>query len=221
MIQILFMVKIIPAILAKTKEEFEQKVAAARSFATEFQLDIMDGRFVPNATWGDPEEIKKMNLPPYEVHLMVSNPENEIEKWVTAGAGRIIFHFEAVDDARVVIQKIKSLGLEAGIAINPETPVSFITNFFDILDAILVMGVNPGFSGQEFKLIAIKKVAEIRKLNKSVTVEVDGGVSEANAVELSEAGADELVTASAIFNADDPKIAYEKLLKIANASHTR
>lgn len=215
------MVKIIPAILAKTKEEFEQKVAAVRSFATKLQLDIMDGKFAPNATWGDPEEIKKMNLPPYEVHLMVSNPENEIEKWVTAEAGRIIFHFEAVDDPRVVIQKIKSLGLEAGMAINPETPVSAIAHLFDILDVILVMGVNPGFSGQELLPMTIKKIAEIRKLNKSVTVQVDGGVSETNAVELSEAGTDVLVTASAIFSADDPKIVYEKLLKIANASYSR
>lgn len=215
------MVKIIPAILAKTKEEFEQKVAAARSFATEFQLDIMDGRFVPNATWGDPEEIKKMNLPPYEVHLMVSNPENEIEKWVTAGAKRIFFHFEAIADARAVIQKIKSFGAEAGIAINPETPVSSITDFFDILDAVLVMGVNPGFSGQEFQPITIQKIKEIKKLNPNIVIEVDGGVNLDNAVELSEAGADELVTASAIFSADDPKIAYEKLLKIANASYSR
>lgn len=217
----LFMVKIIPAILAKSKEEFERKLEIIRPFAQEMQIDVMDGEFVSNTTWGNPKKVKEMNLPPYEVHLMVIDPEEAALVWARAGAKRIFFHFEATDDARAIIQKIKSLGTEAGIAINPETPVSSIANLFDILNAVLVMGVNPGFSGQEFQPVAIKKVAEIRKLNKNVAIEVDGGVSEANAVELSEAGADELVTASAIFSADDPKIIYEKLLKIANASYSR
>lgn len=215
------MVKIIPAILAKTKEEFERKLEIIRPFAQEIQIDVMDGEFVSNATWADTKEIKKMNLPPYEVHLMVSNPENEIEKWVTAEAGRIIFHFEAIDDARVVIQKIKSLGLEAGIAINPETPVSVIANLFDILDAVLVMGVNPGFSGQDLDSRTREKVAEIRKLNQNITIEVDGGVNLDNATDLVKLEVDELVTASAIFSADDPKNAYKKLLKIVNAPHSR
>lgn len=107
------------------------------------------------------------------------------------------------------------------MAINPETPVSVVANLFDILDAVLVMGVNPGFSGQDLDPRTREKVAEIRKLNQNITIEVDGGVNLDNATDLVKLEADELVTASAIFSADDPKNAYKKLLKIANAPHSR
>lgn len=214
------MIRVIPAILAKTKEEFLSKVDAVRDFAYEVQLDIMDGEFVPNATWGDPEEIKKLDLPSFEVHLMVENPEKYAEPWVSAGAKRITAHLEALKDASSFIKAVGRMGCEVGVALNPETPTEKILDIIDILDAVIVMGVNPGFSGQEFQPMAIKKVEEIRKLNKSVAIEVDGGVSERNAVELVEAGTTGLVVASAIFNARDPKTAYEKLLKIANASHS-
>lgn len=210
------MVRVIPAILAKTREEFLSKVDAVRNFASELQLDVMDGHFVPNTTWADIEEIKKMNLPLFEAHLMAENPGELIEAWAEAGAKRIIFHFEAAADAGAVIKKIKSLGAEAGAAINPETPVTDIADFLGALDAVLVMGVNPGFSGQEFNPVATEKVAALRKINQNILIEVDGGVTMENAAELGAAGATGLVAANAIFSASDPKTAYEKLLKIAN-----
>jgi len=206
------MVRVIPAILAKTKEEFESKVSSVRDFASELQLDIMDGKFVPNVTWGDTDEIKKMNLPLFEVHLMVQNPEQEVGKWAEAGAKRIIAHAEAIANLPLYIEAVKKAGCEVGIAINPVTPVAAISNFLSNFDAVLVMGVAPGFSGQEFQPAAIEKVAEIRKLNQNLSIEVDGGVSEDNARELIKAGADALVAASAIFKSDNPKAAYEKLL---------
>ncbi|MBI2099498.1 ribulose-phosphate 3-epimerase [Candidatus Uhrbacteria bacterium] len=206
------MVKVIPAILAKTKEEFESKVKTAADFASEIQLDIMDGKFVSNITWGAPEEIKKMNLPPFEAHLMIQNPEREVSKWAEAGAKRIIAHIEAITDLPLYIEAVKKAGCGAGVAINPETSVEAVSDFLSNLDAVLVMGVNPGFSGQEFNPTALIKVAELRKLNQNISIEVDGGVSFVNAKELAEAGADGLVVANAIFKSDTPKAAYEKLL---------
>lgn len=206
------MVRIIPAILAKSKEEFVSKVKAVQSFAKEIQLDIMDGKFVPNTTWGEPEEIKKMSLPSFEVHLMVQNPEGEIKKWADAGAKRIIAHVEALTDPSSFIDSVKKSGCEAGIAINPDTPVAAISDFLPELDAVLVMGVTPGFSGQEFNQIAIENIAEIRKLDQNISIEVDGGVGEENARELARAGADGLVAASAIFKTNNPKAAYKKLM---------
>lgn len=206
------MTRIIPAILAKTREEFLSKVDILRDFAEEIQLDIMDGKFVPNTTWGEPEEIKKMGLPAFEVHLMVADPQAEIRKWVEAGAKRIIAHIEALKDPKSFIRAVKKFGCAVGLALNPDTSVAAISSLIPELDAVLVMGVNPGFSGQEFNPIAIKKVAELRKLNKNISIEVDGGVGPENIKELKDAGADVLVAASAIFSSNNPKAAYNKLL---------
>lgn len=212
-----YMGKIIPAILAKTKEEFLSKVDSVRDFAEEIQLDIMDGKFVPNVTWGEPDEIKKMNLPPFEVHLMVASPEEEIEKWAGAGAKRIIAHIEALEDPRSFITAVKKLGCEAGLAINPDTSIASISSFIPDLDAVLVMGVNPGFSGQEFNRIAIEKVAEIRKLDQNIPIEVDGGINLDNAAALARAGATGLVAANAIFKQSNPKVAYKNLFNKSNS----
>lgn len=210
------MVKVIPAILAKSKEKFLGKVSLIRDFAPELQIDVADGLFVANTTWADPEEVAKMALPPYEVHLMIRNPKASVSAWAKAGARRIIFHFEAAEDAMEVIREIKSLGCEAGIAINPETQVELTLDLLNELSVVLVMGVEPGWSGQEFKETTIQKVAGIRSANSRIAIEVDGGVSADNAQALGRAGATALVAASAIFSDPDPKSAYENILKKAN-----
>lgn len=210
------MTKIIPAILAKSKEKFLSKLELVRDFAPEVQVDVMDGLFVDNTTWADTEEIAKMPLPAYEVHLMVRNPKAVVSAWAKAGARRIIFHFEAAEDALEVIREIKSLGCEAGIAINPETQVELIADLLGELDVVLVMGVEPGWSGQEFQAVITQKVAQIRGINSKIGIEVDGGVSVENASVLARAGATGLVVASAVFSAPSPKAAYENLLTKAN-----
>lgn len=210
------MVKVIPAILAKSKEKFFEKIESVRDFAPEIQVDVMDGKFVENITWADTEEITKMSLPPYEVHLMVRNPKAAVSTWAKAGARRIIFHFESTDNAPEVIRIIKESGCAAGVAINPETQVSAIKGMLHELDTVLVMGVNPGFSGQEVQETVVAKVAELRTLFKDLNIEVDGGVSLTNAAKLAKAGASGLVAASAIFSNPSPKSAYELLLKEAN-----
>lgn len=210
------MIKVIPAILAKSKEKFFGKVELVRDFAPEIQIDIMDGKFVGNSTWVDPEEISKIPLPSFEAHLMVANPAEHIKPWAASGASRIIFHFEATSNAASVIKKIKESGCRAGVAINPETPVEAIKELLGELDAVLVMGVNPGFSGQEFQESAVSKVAELRALAPDLNIEVDGGVSLENASRLAHAGASGLVVASAIFSDLSPKSAYENILKKAN-----
>jgi len=210
------MIRVIPAILAKSKEKFLGKLELVRDFAPEIQMDVMDGQFVGNATWADTEEIAKMSLPAYEVHLMVRNPKAMVPIWAKAGARRIIFHFEAAPDALEVIREIKSFGCEAGIAINPETQIELIADLLGELDVVLVMGVEPGWSGQELEESTVQKVAELRKNNSKISIEVDGGVSLANAARLAHAGATGLVAASAIFSDPSPKSAYESLLKKAN-----
>jgi len=218
---------VIPAILAKSRQEFEEKIKKilpagrqARSYADIIQIDVMDGKFVPNTTWADTEEIKNMRLPMrFEAHLMVKNPEaGAIEEWAKAGAFRIIFHIEATKKADECIRQIKKFHreagsprftrldsnarqarVEAGVAINPKTPIEKIKPFLKKIYYVLVMGVTPGFSGQKLQPIAVQKIKKIRALAPKIKIGVDGGVDKTNAKKLYAAGADNLNAASAIF----------------------
>lgn len=205
---------IIPAILAKSREEFEEKIKKITPHADIIQIDVMDGAFVPNATWTDAKVIKDMRLPmQFEAHLMVENPEvGAIEEWANAGAFRIIFHLEATKKAAECLRQIKKFHLEAGIAINPKTPVLKIKNLLPKIDYVLVMGVTPGFSGQKFQSVAIQKIKQIRKLAPHIEIGVDGGVDKAIAKKLYAAGADNLNAASAIFKSKNIAKAIKSLL---------
>lgn len=192
---------VIPAILAKSREEFKEKIKKIAPHADVIQIDVMDGKFVPNTTWADAEEIKNMCLPmKFEVHLMVQNPEmGAIEEWAKAGASRIIFHIEATKKAGECIRQIKKYKKEAGIAINPKTPLAKIKNLLPKIDYVLVMGVTPGFSGQKFQPVAFQKIKQIRAIASKIQIGVDGGVDKTTAKKLYAAGADYLNAASAIF----------------------
>lgn len=197
--------EIIPAILVKSEKEFRRKIESVEDIAQTVQIDVMDGKFVPNETFADPERIKELNLPmEFEVHLMVEDPLEHLDGWSVAGCARALIHAESVKDLPAALKDVKSYGMEAGISINPDTPVSAIEDAIDEADVVQVMGVKPGFMGQEFDPIAIDKVEELRDAYPDLVIEVDGGVSEETAVDLADAGADRLVSGSFIFGSGAP-----------------
>ena len=206
------MSEIIPAILVHTKEEFERRIALVAPLVAMVQVDAMDGKFVPNTCWADPVVIGKMRLDvPFEVHLMIENPEEAVGAWVAAGAGRIIVHAEAIGNVGLAVERIRAAEREAGVAINPPTTVEAIADLLPLVTTVLVMGVTPGASGQAFQEVALSKIRELRRGWPDIRIEVDGGVKLGIVRKLAAAGADGIVAASAIFDAPDPIQAIEDL----------
>ena len=195
----------------------EKDVELVNRYADLFHLDIMDGCFVPNLSYGFPivEAIASKALKPLDVHLMIVEPWKYVERFASAGASMISFHYEAaLGRSAEVIRQIRSLGVKAGIAINPDCPVSSIFPFLDEVDFVLIMSVFAGFGGQKFipeSLERIKAVkAELQRIGRSdVPIEVDGGVCPGNAAALSSAGAGILVAGSSVFKASSPSAAIE------------
>ena len=175
-----------------------------------FHLDVMDGHFVPNITFGPMmvNFIRKATTKPLDVHLMITEPERYAESFKKAGADILTVHAEACIHLHRNIQQIKSLKMQAGVAINPHTPVSVLEHIIGDIDLVCVMSVNPGFGGQSFIPSTIQKIKQLRKLidEKSYTakIEVDGGVTLNNAKEIIEAGADVLVAGNTVFSAANP-----------------
>ena len=172
-------------------------------------LDVMDGHFVPNITFGPPliKDLRKITSIPFDVHLMIDKPERYIKDFVDAGADILTVHAEATTHLHRTIQEIKSYGIKAGVSLNPASPLSLIEYVLDDLDLILIMTVNPGFGGQSFINSMIDKILKTRKMidekDLSILLEIDGGVKLDNALQLSNLGVDILVAGSAIFEAND------------------
>lgn len=183
-----------------------------------FHCDVMDGRFVPNISFGIPviQAIKKMAKKPLDVHLMIVEPEKYFEAFAKAGADIITFHYEACTHIHRAVQQIKSLGVKAGVVLNPHTPVSVLEDIIEDLDLVLLMSVNPGFGGQKYIERTYSKVEQLRRMidqrGCNTMIEVDGGVSTSNASNIFAAGADILVAGNAVFASEDP-ITTIKLLK--------
>ncbi len=183
-------------------------------------LDVMDGRFVPNLSYGLPlvEAFRKMTQLPLDVHLMISDPGEYVERFFEAGADGMTIHAEAVEDPRPVLEKIRNLGASAGLAINPPTPVSAIRNCLDACDLVLVMSVMPGFGGQAFDPRALEKLKELRSLaDPDLLLEIDGGVHESTIGDCTAAGAQLLVVGSAIFKSGDYSAAINNLTSLAGS----
>jgi len=182
-----------------------------------YHLDVMDGRFVPNISFGMSiiKQMRKASLKFFDVHLMIIEPEKYAEEFKEAGADGLTVHFEACPHLHRNIQQIKSLGMKAGVAINPSTPVSFLKEIIEDIDLVLLMSVNPGFGGQSFIPHSLKKIQELKTLiaqsASSAKIEVDGGVSLKNAAEIIHAGADVLVAGNAVFGSENPKEMIRKL----------
>lgn len=176
-----------------------------------FHLDVMDGRFVPNLSFGLPiiEQVRTATKKICDVHLMILEPEKYAEAFKNAGADKLTIHYEACTHLHRNIQQIRSLGMSPGVALNPHTPVSLLEDILQDLDMVLLMSVNPGFGGQKFIPQTLKRIAELRKMiderGLNVLIEIDGGVSIDNAQSIVDAGADVLVAGNAVFKAADQK----------------
>jgi ribulose-phosphate 3-epimerase len=176
-----------------------------------FHLDVMDGRFVPNISYGIPiiEQIRKATKKIFDVHLMIEEPGKLTPAFKKAGADILIIHLETCRNLHSNIQQIRSLGMKPAVAVNPHTPVEFLKDILEDLYHVLVMTVNPGFGGQTFITHSLEKVRELKKMilktGKEILIEVDGGITLENAQAAVEAGADVLVAGSTIFQSKDPK----------------
>jgi ribulose-phosphate 3-epimerase len=183
-------------------------------------IDVMDGTFVPNISFGFPvmEAVKKHCTKPLDVHLMIVNPEKYISRFAKAGAKILTFHFETVENPLEVIEMIKNEGIKAGITINPDVSVSVLEPYVDKVDLILIMTVFAGYGGQKFIEESYNRIAElkemIRRKNAHCLIEVDGGVNELNAQKLFESGVNVLVAGSAVFNAPNPIETIQKMLNM-------
>jgi ribulose-phosphate 3-epimerase len=174
-------------------------------------LDVMDGRFVPNISFGLPVigQIRTATTKTCDVHLMIEEPERYAEAFKEAGADRLTVHYEACPHLHRNIQQIKSLGMAAGVALNPATPVDFLSDILQDLDTVLIMSVNPGFGGQEFIPHTFQKIRNLKRMihdrGLRTLIEIDGGVSLDNASQILRAGADVLVAGSHVFRSPNPK----------------
>ncbi len=188
----------------------EKDVEMVNAYADIFHLDVMDGVFVPNLSFGFPviEAIASKAVKPLDVHLMIVSPEKYVKRFAEAGADMISFHLNATDEPGAVLQQIRQCGAKAGLVINPDIPVESLYPYLDKCDYILLMSVFAGFGGQKFIEDTYDRIktlkAEILRQGLEIPIEVDGGVSPSNASALAEAGAEILVAGSAVFNADDP-----------------
>lgn len=210
-----------PSILAADFSNLERETKMLNeSQADWIHVDIMDGEFVPNISFGIPvtEAIKRHAKKPLDVHLMIVHPERYVEAFQKAGAEIISVHVEACPHLHRNIQQIKALGCKAGVAVNPHTSVSELENTIADIDLVCVMSVNPGFGGQKFIEHTYQKVKQlkelIRKSGSKALIEIDGGVNLTNAKPLMEAGADVLVAGNFVFSATDPKSIISQLKSI-------
>ncbi|MCE3282510.1 MAG: ribulose-phosphate 3-epimerase [Chitinophagaceae bacterium] len=182
-----------------------------------YHLDVMDGQFVPNISFGIPviEKIRKATNKVCDVHLMILKPEQLTEAFKNAGADILTVHIEACPHLHRNIQQIKSLGMKAGVALNPHTPVGDLTDILHDIDLVCMMSVNPGFGGQKFIPHTLEKTRQLRKMitdrGLNVHIEIDGGVTADNAAEILAAGADVLVAGNTVFSAPDPKAMIARL----------
>lgn len=215
-------VQIAPSVLAADFTKLGAEVARVEAAHVDFiHIDVMDGHFVPNLTMGVEvvSALKRVSRTPLDVHLMIENPDRFLEAFVKAGATMVTVHAEVLPHLHRTLTAIRQLGAKAGVAINPSTPVDVIQDVVSQIDHLLVMSVNPGFTGQSFIPHTVTKVQQARTLFTSrgsrAEIEVDGGVDASNAGALVAAGATILVAGAAIFHAADPGAATERLRRAA------
>lgn len=211
-------IKVSPSILAADFANLSEECSKIdKSNADWFHLDIMDGLFVPNISFGMPvvKTIRQLTKKPLDVHLMIAQPEKYITEFINLGSDIITVHIEATNNLNQIINKIHESSLKSGIAINPQTPIADLKEYINKVDLICLMGVNPGFAGQKFIESTHERLQELKHLiissGSSALIEVDGGVNKENYRQLKSNGADVLVAGSYIFNSPDYNIAINNL----------
>ena len=217
--------RIAPSILSADFARLADDVARAEAGGADLlHIDVMDGHFVPNITIGPAvvSALKRTTTLPLEVHLMIEDPDRFLDAFVAAGASTVIVHVEVLPHLHRTLQEIRRLGAKAGVALNPSTPVAAIHDVLAVMDHLLVMSVNPGFGGQAFIPHTFRKLREARTAltasGSQAPIEVDGGVTTANAAALREAGVSILVAGSAVFGEADPAAAVRALRQAAGAA---
>ncbi|HWR28635.1 MAG TPA: ribulose-phosphate 3-epimerase [Negativicutes bacterium] len=212
------MAKIAPSLLSADFVHLAEDIARVEAAGADWlHLDIMDGHFVPNLTFGPPivAAIRKITKLPLDVHLMVTNPADHIEAFAAAGANWLTVHVETAPHLHRLAEQIRELGVRPAVALNPATPIGTLEEILSVVDMVLVMSVNPGFGGQKFIPSSLSKIRrlkdQIKRMDRSVLIEVDGGVNQGTAPQVRDAGADVLVAGSAVFGNNDLALAIRNL----------
>jgi ribulose-phosphate 3-epimerase len=210
-----------PSILTADFGNLEKEIRMLNGSAADWiHLDIMDGVYVPNISFGFPviETVKKIAEKPLDVHLMIVDPDRYLSPFRDAGADILTVHYEACAHLQRTVTEIRTLGMRAGVALNPHTPVALLKNILPYIDMVLIMTVNPGYGGQSFIMDCYNKIIELRKMidrvGHSVLIEVDGGIDTKNASKLVKSGVDVLVAGNIVFSSDDPVVTILKLKKL-------
>lgn len=194
------MPEIVPAILTNNLEDYSEKISILERIVSRVQVDVIDGIFVPNHTVSLNELATVRTSLFLELHLMAKNPEKYLDKIAKIGVKLLVLHFEACEGTlEDLIEKVHSMNIQIGIAINPETSIEKIKHILDAVDLVLIMGVHPGFEGQKFIPETLEKIKALRKISSTIPIEMDGGINKENIKKINQAGADYLVIGSSLF----------------------
>jgi ribulose-phosphate 3-epimerase len=211
-------VRVIPAILTDNPTTLEKLVHQTELFTDYAQFDIMDGEFVPSHSVSCAQIAKLKTKLTWEAHLMVLHPEDCLEDFQKAGAKKIVFHYEATSTPKDVIHQIKTLGMKASLAVNPETLISDFAPLVREIDSVLFLSVNPGFYGAKFIPEVLDKIKEFRRLYPEMETGIDGGIKENNIAQIARSGVDVIYVGSAIFLQPDPAASYKRLTALAESA---